>query len=339
MIFKQHGKNLLIPVLLVLLTLPVMTTATTVQFKTTLGNFYVELFDNDAPVTVANFLKYVDDGDYNNSIVHRSVPDFVIQGGGYNYINATFDMIPTDPPIQSEVKISNTRGTIAMARLSGDPDSATSQWFINLADNTTLDTNDGGFTVFGRVTGNGMSVVDAIAALERWNFSSVLGSAFGELPLINYPNDRPDDPTPRLEELVMVDISVAVDTDGDGVFDDVDNCPAVANPDQSNHDDDALGDACDEDDDNDGVPDATDAFPLDASESVDTDGDGTGNNADSDDDNDGLSDDQEIALGTDPLNPDTDGDGVSDGQEVANNRNPKVNESKIIIILNAGSDE
>jgi hypothetical protein len=105
------------------------------------------------------------------------------------------------------------------------------------------------------------------------------------------------------------------DQDRDGVPDSSDNCPTVANPDQSNVDKDSMGDACDPDADNDGVPNSRDAFPLDRTESVDTDGDGIGDNKDPDDDNDGLSDATEGRIGTDPKRADTDGDGVPDGQD------------------------
>jgi hypothetical protein len=111
------------------------------------------------------------------------------------------------------------------------------------------------------------------------------------------------------------DDDVENDQDADGVADSVDNCVSVANPDQTNTDGDAQGDACDPDDDNDGVTDEHDAFPLDASEWVDTDGDGTGNNADGDDDNDGVAD----ASDAFPLNPlesrDSDGDGTGDNAD------------------------
>jgi peptidyl-prolyl cis-trans isomerase A (cyclophilin A) len=121
---------------------------------------------------------------YTNSVIHRSVPGFVIQGGGFTFDMATpLNQVPAFAPVVNEPEFANVRGTIAMAKLGGDPNSATSQWFFNLADNTAnLDGQNGGFTVFGEVVGNGMDVVDAIAALPRFNF----GGATNELPLRNY---------------------------------------------------------------------------------------------------------------------------------------------------------
>lgn len=111
------------------------------------------LFSNRTPLTRQNFLKYVTDGDYTNSFIHRSSPGFVIQGGASNIINGSIGSIPTDPPIVNEFGISNTLGTISMAKLGGNPNSATSQWFVSLGANTNnLDFQNGGFTVFGRMT-------------------------------------------------------------------------------------------------------------------------------------------------------------------------------------------
>jgi cyclophilin family peptidyl-prolyl cis-trans isomerase len=159
-----------------------------VTFETVLGNFQVELLSDDAPATVANFLNYVNRGDYDGSFVHRTVPGFVIQGGGFSYDPVSGFPVPvqTDPPVVNEFKVSNTRGTVAMAKLSGNPNSATSQWFINLGDNSALDGSNGGFTVFGRVLGDGMDVVDAIATTKRWNLLDWWGNAFTEIPLINF---------------------------------------------------------------------------------------------------------------------------------------------------------
>lgn len=162
-------------------------------FNTVLGSFQVELFEDVAPKTVENFLNYVIDGDYNNTFIHRSVPAFVIQGGGFAYPGTPVPVgafpqspghIPTDPPIVNEFHLSNVRGTIAMAKTS-DPNSATSEWFINQSDNSTsLDspTNSGGFTVFGQVLGNGMQVIDAIAQVPHYN----AGGAYASLPLRNF---------------------------------------------------------------------------------------------------------------------------------------------------------
>jgi len=178
-------------------------TATVVTMNTTMGNIDIELFDSVAPLTVTNFLNYVQDGDYVNSFIHRSSPGFVVQGGGFTFDPAlndgtfTYDGIndiypgglqevPVDTPVQNEFSLSNVRGTLAMATLAGDPNSATSQWFINLEDNSPfLDTQNGGFTVFGRVIGSGMDVVDAIAAVPVYNLTNI-HPAFGEIPLSGY---------------------------------------------------------------------------------------------------------------------------------------------------------
>jgi CSLREA domain-containing protein len=122
------------------------------------------------------------------------------------------------------------------------------------------------------------------------------------------------------------------DLDLDGVVDVLDNCFRVPNPSQLDTDGDNEGDACDGDDDNDGVQDGLDAFPLDRTESVDTDADGIGNNADTDDDGDGLSDSDEILLKTNPLNADTDNDGINDGDEVAAGTDPKVHTDAPVVI-------
>lgn len=164
--------------------LPPVSNATVVEFQTVLGNFEVNLYDNTTPQTVANFLNYVNNGRYTNSVIHRSVPGFVAQGGGFTYDMALPLLdVPEFAAVVNEPELANVRGTIAMAKLGNDPNSATSQWFFNLDNNTAnLDAQNGGFTVFGEVVGNGMDVVDAIAALPRYNF----GGATQELPLRNY---------------------------------------------------------------------------------------------------------------------------------------------------------
>ncbi len=142
------------------------------------------LHDAEAPLTVANFIAYTNAGRYGANFFHRSVPGFIIQNGGFYFLNdTTFDYVPTFDPVKNEPGRSNLRGTVAMAKLGGDPDSATSQWFINLADNSAnLDAQNGGFTVFAHVLGDGMTVADAIAATPRYDASSVDGS-WTDLPL------------------------------------------------------------------------------------------------------------------------------------------------------------
>jgi peptidyl-prolyl cis-trans isomerase A (cyclophilin A) len=134
-----------------------------VVLDTTAGPITLQLDRARAPVTVDNFLKYVDSGFFDGLIFHRVIPGFMIQGGG---MNEQLQEKPTGAPIQNEARngLSNARGTIAMARTS-DPNSATSQFFINLVDNgRALDLNaeSAGYTVFGRVIA-GMEAVDAIA--------------------------------------------------------------------------------------------------------------------------------------------------------------------------------
>ncbi|MBN2361743.1 MAG: peptidyl-prolyl cis-trans isomerase [Deltaproteobacteria bacterium] len=134
-----------------------------VQLETSQGKIVIELYPEKAPLSVENFLKYVNDGFYDGLIFHRVVPGFVVQGGGY-----TPDFKPRQvrAPIKLEAQngLSNARGTVAMAR-TGNPNSATSQFFINLVDNTQLDTLGGGYAVFGRVV-SGLEVADAIAKLK-----------------------------------------------------------------------------------------------------------------------------------------------------------------------------
>jgi cyclophilin family peptidyl-prolyl cis-trans isomerase len=144
------------------------------------------------PVTVANFLKYVDSGRYNSSFIHRSTtynPQTIqiVQGGGFFFpTNDSISYIAADPPIILERSGSNLRGTLAMARTS-DPNSATSQWFFNSADNTQLDS---AYAVFGRVTSaQGLAVLDAFASVPVYNVSAQLGAVFSELPLIQPANN------------------------------------------------------------------------------------------------------------------------------------------------------
>jgi len=136
-----------------------------IEFKTSLGDFTVELFPDEAPISSDNFQAYVDAGYFDGTIFHRVIPGFVLQGGGF-----TTDMQQkkTNDPIKNEATngLKNKRGTLSMAR-TNDINSATSQFFVNLVDNDFLDNKPGnyGYAVFGKVV-SGMDVIDAIAKVK-----------------------------------------------------------------------------------------------------------------------------------------------------------------------------
>lgn len=146
-------------------------TKTMITVKTNLGTIEIELDAEKAPSTVANFLSYIETDFFNDTIFHRVIPGFMIQGGGFN---ADMQQKPTQAPVQNEANngLENLTGTIAMAR-TPDPHSATAQFFINLKDNDFLnfssETSQGwGYAVFGKVTG-GMDVVEKIAKVKTGN--------------------------------------------------------------------------------------------------------------------------------------------------------------------------
>ncbi|MDJ0843582.1 MAG: Calx-beta domain-containing protein, partial [Crocosphaera sp.] len=178
------------------------------------GVVNVLLFDqaeNGAPLTVNNFINYVNDNDYDTSIIHRSSSGFVIQGGGFTVNNLFVSRVPADPAVQNEFSRdrSNLRGTIAMAKLGGDPNSATSQWFFNLHDNSAnLNNQNGGFTVFGEVLSvDDLAVVDALGSVPVYNGSNI-NPAFNTLPLQLPPNDTTitnDNQYLRLRDLTVND--------------------------------------------------------------------------------------------------------------------------------------
>ena len=161
-----------------------------VRFNTTVGNIDVTLYPGNTPKTVANFMRYVNARRYEASLFHRSVTNFVIQGGGYFVSDDTYlDAVATYPAVTGEGGLSNVAGTISMA-LSSGPNSGTSQWFFNEADNSALldGTTDGGpFTVFGAIANPAsLAVMNQIGAETIVNDSANLGSAFSSLPVINY---------------------------------------------------------------------------------------------------------------------------------------------------------
>jgi len=168
------------------LALPVQ--AERVRFETSLGDFEIQLDEDKAPKTVANFLAYVDEGFYNQTLFHRVIPGFVIQGGGFG---PGMQRKPTHKPVVNESGngLKNLRGTISMARTM-DPDSATSQFLISLKDNPNLDfvpANGGrparpGYAVFGRVV-QGMDVVDKIARVKTQAVKTDKHMRFKDVPV------------------------------------------------------------------------------------------------------------------------------------------------------------
>ena len=173
---------------------------TLAQFRTTFGDMTVELFAEDKPVTVENFIRYVKGGAYHDMFIHRCDPGFVIQGGGYFITNRTTGKVivkvPTFGAITNEYDVgrrySNDYGTLAMARVGGLTNSATSEWFFNLTNNAFLDSVDGGFTVFGKVVA-GTNVLNEFRGFRPFSptntivdLRSTLGNAaFGEFPVLS----------------------------------------------------------------------------------------------------------------------------------------------------------
>lgn len=224
-----HGLPVQVPVAAALLFLvPVARAGTVVQFRTPVGDIEAECYDAAKPVTTTNFLRYVADGAYNGMFFHRSVPDFVIQGGGYRVAhrgtaNANVERIPSRAPITNEFKVgpflSNVAGTLAMAKTS-DPNSATSEFFFNLKDNTALDAtnNSGGFTVFARI----IRGADTFLKLNSYQYYPITtnvpdtvtnrivnaGSPFGELPITRLGFTASGGRTVLLSDLVFCDVTL-----------------------------------------------------------------------------------------------------------------------------------
>ncbi|RKG31271.1 peptidyl-prolyl cis-trans isomerase [Acinetobacter guerrae] len=144
---------------------------TLVEMKTSMGNIEIELFNDQAPISTKNFETYIKSNFYTGTIFHRVIPGFMIQGGG---MDTNLKEKATRPAIKNEASngLKNTRGTLAMARTS-NPNSATSQFFINVADNDSLNASpvDAGYAVFGKVT-KGMDVVDKIVKLPTTTIGS-----------------------------------------------------------------------------------------------------------------------------------------------------------------------
>ncbi|WP_428386772.1 peptidylprolyl isomerase [Mucisphaera sp.] len=186
---------------------------TVVRFETSAGQIDVELFDERTPGTVKNFLRLVDEKAYDGSFFHRLVPGFVIQGGGFKAVEddegqLTVDEVKDHGPVKNEPGLENVKGTIAMAKLGGDPDSATNQFFFSLGDNReNLDNQNGGFTVFGRVIAEDFEVLDRMNGLQPVN----AGGPFSSLPLM----ELPEEPVLGPEVMVMIDSIRVVDPDAE----------------------------------------------------------------------------------------------------------------------------
>jgi peptidyl-prolyl cis-trans isomerase A (cyclophilin A) len=203
---------------------------TMVRIQTTQGPIDMALLDNEAPITVANFLAYLRGGDYTDVFFHRnawngSIP-FVIQGGGYKWTSASgITSVASRGAILNEFSAtrSNVRGTVAMAKLGGDPNSATSQWFINMSNNAAnLDIQNGGFTVFARVTAPGMATADRIAA--RTVVSVGAPYNFDTLPLQNWQGGTQ---VARSNVVLFTDVrTLPSQTSSDRIF----NCLEAAYP-------------------------------------------------------------------------------------------------------------
>jgi peptidyl-prolyl cis-trans isomerase A (cyclophilin A) len=185
-----------------------LASATIVRFETAMGSFDVNLYDRGTPATVANFLAYVNSGAYRNTIVHRSVQGFVVQGGGFTYQGTpALGNVTQNAAVTNEPVYSNVRGTIAMAKLGNSPNSATNQWFINVGNNSAnLDTQNGGFTAFGQVIGNGMAVIDAINLLTNFQISAAIDS----IPLRNYTPANAAAGLPITDQHLVIATSVIV---------------------------------------------------------------------------------------------------------------------------------
>jgi peptidyl-prolyl cis-trans isomerase A (cyclophilin A) len=246
--YKVFPKSLALVSALSIATLfSALSNATVVEVETSQGNFKVNLHDQTTPKTVENFLKYINDGDYNNTVVHRLVPNFIMQAGGFKF-EGTFPLTPiaVDDSVQNEPIYSNVIGTIAMAKKKDSPHSATNEWFINYKDNSAnLDLQNGGFTVFGEVI-EGMDNINAMANLDiclvvkGWQSRK-------DVPMPGYTSEQCADSNfvPGIENFVTIhsvtifDATVETDQNLNSVL------------------------SIEKDSDNDGVNDSTDAFPLD----------------------------------------------------------------------------
>jgi peptidyl-prolyl cis-trans isomerase A (cyclophilin A) len=207
--------------------------AAVVRFHTSAGDIDVRLYDGAAPLNTANFLNYATSNRYDGTFVHRvaqnpggGTANFVVQGGGYQLNNSIFAAtgIALDPPVVHELSASNLRGTLAAAH-AANPDGAQSQWYFNVGNNSFLDTAPSGpFTVFGRIVGAGMLVVDTINNLAVINASAAQnapGESFSEVPVFDVNKVLQQGDITNLDAVIVHDVETLNLTDGDYNFDGV----------------------------------------------------------------------------------------------------------------------
>jgi len=161
-----------------------------VRFSTTSGTINVEMLRQAAPLHVANFLNYVNSGTYANTFIHRAAPfsgpnAAIVQGGGYRFVSSNVIPVTKNAPVVLEYNVPNSRGTLAAARTSV-LNSATSEWYFNVADNSTTlnQSNGGGYTVFGRIIGVGLNILDAISVLPRGSVT-ISSISLSDVPVRN----------------------------------------------------------------------------------------------------------------------------------------------------------
>lgn len=290
------------------------------------GNITLELNYSAAPINAENFALLSIMGCYDDTMFHRVIDGFMIQGGdftnhdgtgghaaswqGFCNGQASIDSSCSGSgsgawtiPDEANNGLIHSPYVLSMAKTSA-PNSAGSQFFI--VDNSSQNHLDGVHTVFGKVV-DGTHVVDSISEVE---------TGAGDEPVTNVV----------IEQAIVVS-SADYDQDSDGVNNEADNCPQDANPNQEDFDNDNLGDVCDEDNDNDLVNNSDDAFPFDPNETSDFDGDGIGDNADADDDNDGLNDTSDAFDNDANETTDTDEDGIGNNADADDDGDGIVDES------------
>lgn len=294
--------------------------------NSTMGNITLELNYSAAPINAENFALLSIMGCYDDTMFHRVIDGFMIQGGDFTNHDGTGGHAASwqgfcngqasnnsscsgsgsgawTIPDEANNGLIHSPYVLSMAKTSA-PNSAGSQFFI--VDNSSQNHLDGVHTVFGKVV-DGTHVVDSISEVE---------TGAGDEPVTNVV----------IEQAIVVS-SADYDQDSDGVNNEADNCPQDANPNQEDFDNDNLGDVCDEDNDNDLVNNSDDAFPFDPNETSDFDGDGIGDNADADDDNDGLNDTSDAFDNDANETTDTDEDGIGNNADADDDGDGIVDES------------